>query len=159
VAQHHGLPTRLLDWTSNPKVALWFALEKAKCTQGFKPVVWQICPDANDFVLEKNKERPFSGTRTKMFETSFNIPRVRAQYGYFSLFKHDEKWKNGFVSLDKNKHLKQSLVGVRIDPENAETMLLDLEEEGFNQHSIYPPSIDAIAKLVKKKVLEGYQNG
>ena len=42
--QHYGVPTRLLDWTYNPYIALFFALSDANVTTSQGAAVWVLDP-------------------------------------------------------------------------------------------------------------------
>lgn len=51
IAQHYGAPTRFLDWTSNPLVALYFACDSNSSADA---VVW-LCHVENFYKVESNK--------------------------------------------------------------------------------------------------------
>src|SRR5205823_4830121 len=43
LAQHFGVPTRLLDWTQGALIALYFALLEEKADKP-RPIVWMLNP-------------------------------------------------------------------------------------------------------------------
>ena len=81
LAQHHGLPTRLLDWTTNPLAAVFFAASSQPSDKNAKIYAVRI----RDVIDELREPDPFSVASVKFLIPSASVPRIVAQRGLFTI--------------------------------------------------------------------------
>ena len=79
IAQHHGLPTRLLDWSLNPLVAAFFACKDEKGS-GLVYATNNL-----HFIDTTTIDSPFSVTELGFIHPPISTPRLALQQGIFSI--------------------------------------------------------------------------
>lgn len=150
IAQHHGLATRLLDWTENPLVALWFAVErppvKDKNGKLMDGVVWSFRPQESHFITEQDSDL-FNIKGTRVFQPKHITTRITAQSGWFTIHKYMGS-DNKFVKMETNKTYKKYLEKLIIPAEKFSELRGALDKCGINHSTIFP-GIDGICRLVE----------
>jgi hypothetical protein len=137
VAQHQGMPTRLLDWTANALAGLWFAVSTDPPADEPHGIVWVLEVDPANEKTPTAADDIFDLKRTYVFQPFHLDRRIVAQSGWFSVHRYAQA-KDRFLPLERHERYSTSLTRFvvprgRFDPLRRELRLL-----GVSQASMFP---------------------